>query len=812
MSRGRQCVANSLVSIEHRAISGKLLTKWDADDLNSVFMRGDELYKQVRKTCPHAYLNPHDLPQHLCIQHQMLKSSIASVVTWQRIMKVMALSFPLQQHFSFCFGSDVHGGIFICKGSAIALFSTDLYFYVFDPHARGSDGTIDQEGNAVFLTVNNFFNLQTLLRKIFQCENGAPFELYAMKFENVARLSFAIRRDRCCLSMENDAQICQTCKSQMIFSSPNNGDLDLVENFNLSVNTGPSLVCRSCSQTWFKHSVREATGISEGILSKFGFQQDDLICNTCYKYLKSEKIPPCSSMNGLMFPQKPPELDLTSLEERLVAPRIPFMQLREKPRGGQLSITGNVVNVPADVTSTVKKLPRLPSDNETIPLKFKRSMSFKHFIAFENIRPNKVLAATQWLLQNSTLFRAEGIELNEAWETSVEVEAEEINSATTTASSEEKNTADNWTEDTNIQDRATGNMDTVMQSIDFREFNQILSVAPGETNSPLSVFQDRNAEFLAFPTLYCGEVRPDNSSRLVPLHYSTICKWELRNVDRRCAMCIPNLFFKLKRLQIKQIHDKVMLAMRKCKLQGKKYTAAQILDCRTADSIVRLNEGYHVLCNLRGSPPYWEQAKKDLFAMIRQLGLPTWFCSFSAAETKWEPLLRTLGQLVENITYTQEEILNMTWEQKSKLIKSDPVTCARYFDHRFHKFFANVLCHKSNPVGSIEDYFYRIEFQQRGSPHVHMLLWIRGAPNPHEDSDEKVTQFIDEYITCDKQDADDYLINYQTHRHAKTCMKKNKQICRFNFPIPPMPRTLVLAPLEEDDENFAASTLAYSEV
>lgn len=53
-----------------------------------------------------------------------------------------------------------------------------------------------------------------------------------------------------------------------------------------------------------------------------------------------------------------------------------------------------------------------------------------------------------------------------------------------------------------------------------------------------------------------------------------------------------------------QIQDKVMLTMRKCKLQGKKYTATQILDSQTADSIVRLNEGFHVLRNLRGSPPY----------------------------------------------------------------------------------------------------------------------------------------------------------------------------------------------------------------
>ena len=53
------------------------------------------------------------------------------------------------------------------------------------------------------------------------------------------------------------------------------------------------------------------------------------------------------------FPVKPQCFNLTPLEERLISRRIPFMQIRELPRGGQLSIHGNVVNVPADVNSTV---------------------------------------------------------------------------------------------------------------------------------------------------------------------------------------------------------------------------------------------------------------------------------------------------------------------------------------------------------------------------------------------------------------------------------------------------------------------------
>lgn len=55
--------------------------------------------------------------------------------------------------------------------------------------------------------------------------------------------------------------------------------------------------------------------------------------------------------------------------------------------------------------------------------------------------------------------------------------------------------------------------------------------------------------------------------------------------------------------------------------------------------------------------------------MIRQLGIPTWFCSFSAAETKWKPLLRVLAKLTKNMNYTDSDILKMTWFEKMNLLK-----------------------------------------------------------------------------------------------------------------------------------------------
>lgn len=218
-----------------------------------------------------------------------------------------------------------------------------------------------------------------------------------------------------------------------------------------------------------------------------------------------------------------------------------------------------------------------------------------------------------------------------------------------------------------------------MQPADFREFNRILTVAPAENNTPLGIFQDFFSEFLSFPTIYCGQVRENNNSRLVPLHYSTICKWELRNKDRRVSKNVMNIFYKLKKVQIKQIKDKVSLALRKCNVKDKKLTVGDVLSGNVVQGLIQHNEGYKVLRTLRGYPPYWERAKRDIFSMIRQLGIPTWFCSFSSAETKWKPLLRTLGQLVDGRISSDDELLDMSWNENCRLIKSDPVTCTRFF-------------------------------------------------------------------------------------------------------------------------------------
>ena len=72
---------------------------------------------------------------------------------------------------------------------------------------------------------------------------------------------------------------------------------------------------------------------------------------------------------------------------------------------------------------------------------------------------------------------------------------------------------------------------------------KVLCFAPGEDNIPLGIFMDTDSEFLAFPTIFCGETRPDNKDRKIPDHYSTVCKWELRRQDRRVAQLVYRTSF-----------------------------------------------------------------------------------------------------------------------------------------------------------------------------------------------------------------------------------------------------------------------------
>ena len=157
-----------------------------------------------------------------------------------------------------------------------------------------------------------------------------------------------------------------------------------IKRFHSDIAIRPLYVCSCCHQTWFRKSVSMLKNTHISAESKrlhcTGFTSignEEWICHTCLSALRESKPPKLSVANGMKWPDKPPELYLHQLEERLVALRIPFMQIRELPRGGQYSLKGNVINVPVDIQPTINCLPRPMDENFTVAIQLKKKLSYK---------------------------------------------------------------------------------------------------------------------------------------------------------------------------------------------------------------------------------------------------------------------------------------------------------------------------------------------------------------------------------------------------------------------------------------------------
>ena len=408
---------------------------------------------------------------------------------------------------------------------------------------------------------------------------------------------------------------------------------EIEDQYRLIIKKGPTVICASCNGLWFESSVKRTTksfllekDITPNQIQTICNTNDDTIdlCLTCHRELAHNKIP---ILSQLVFEEIPIELmGLTPLEERMICPRIPFMQIRSLGRDKQYGLRGNVVNVPISVDTSVSVLPRSFDETYTVQIKLKRIMQHKSHFMFENVRPSVIMNAAKYLV-NTPLYVEENVIISDTWindhQNDVEhfVVNDEDRDIVNSKESEAMEIDDNEWNEVHEPINLTSN-DTLWQD------NNAIAFAPGEGRFPLSILRDKHAEELSFPTIYCGHARQLSSD----VSYTKICKWELRHKDRRCC-CIPKIFFMFKKRQYQMITQQISLHLRKTRSTGK-VTAGQVLNEEFVENLCKIDEGYKFLRVDRSSPVYWESRKKEVLAMIRQLGVPTLFVTFSAAETR----------------------------------------------------------------------------------------------------------------------------------------------------------------------------------
>ena len=297
--------------------------------------------------------------------------------------------------------------------------------------------------------------------------------------------------------------------------------------------------------------------------------------------------------------------------------------------------------------------------------------------------------------------------------------------------------------------------DTCLQSELPEEANQVFSIAPGEGNRPIPLLTDTLFEEFANPDKFpFGKGGFADTERDTKLTLRKYVNARLLDQDGRFAKDIEYIFAMQYAVEHKQVRDSISIALRQTRGRQQVSTnlhAGMLKNPQHLQNLFKKDRAYTFLKNIRGSPPYWQKMFYKLLAMIRTLGIPTWFLTLSAADMKWLEVIQSIAKQYGTI-YTEQELLELPWRLKSMWLRSNLVTPARMFQYRLDAFVITFLKSSAQPIGEVIEYVICIEFQARGSPHAHTLIWIKNAPKLGYTDEADVKEFIDKYISCSLPD------------------------------------------------------------
>ena len=105
----------------------------------------------------------------------------------------------------------------------------------------------------------------------------------------------------------------------------------------------------------------------------------------------------------------------------------------------------------------------------------------------------------------------------------------------------------------------------------------------------------------------------------------------------------------------------------------------------------------------------------------------------------------------------------------------------KHFQYLVEVLFKEIIL--DGPLGKVKCYAIRVEFQFRGSPHIHYFLWVVNAPVLSKDTKVGYIQFINHIVKADipdereKPELNKLVKTYQLHSHSKSCRKYKKVDC-----------------------------------
>ena len=469
------------------------------------------------------------------------------------------------------------------------------------------------------------------------------------------------------------------------------------------------------------------------------------------------------------------------------------------PKGQQRKSKGAICSIPVECDQTCNILPCPHERSGIILLKLKRKLEFRGHVYFQPVRPQVVLDALKWLKTNNPFYSNIGVDIdnidtnlttlqqnenvseqnpvlntiggmgnttynepnpngqntspdNEAVDNDVTV----TNMGNTTLSrednSDDDNTPDDEEKDDSLNEHRAPTNETCFQSLipdypvtveennEVSLGNEIYNIAQGKNKHPVSFMMDKNCEELAFPVLFPkGQFgyTLEREMKLSPVKYFNA---RLLHYSGRFATNPEYLFFAQFIIEQRKVSDSINVALKK--IHGQSLTASQIRsDAQSLQNLICQDQAYLFFRQIPGTPPYWQKFMYEVVAMVKQLGIPTWFMTLSCADLRWPELFQIIAR-TQGKNLTDEQVEALSYNERCSMLNLNPVVVAKHFQYRVETFFTEVLLSTANPIGKIVYHALRIEFQMRGSPHLHALIWTSDCPKLTSETKQGYIDFM----------------------------------------------------------------------
>ena len=212
------------------------------------------------------------------------------------------------------------------------------------------------------------------------------------------------------------------------------------------------------------------------------------------------------------------------------------------------------------------------------------------------------------------------------------------------------------------------------------------------------------------------------------------------------------------------------------------------------------DKAFSFMRSIKGTPACWEKFLHQVLALVKQLGTLTFFLTLSCADLRWNELISIIFKF-NCVNISDEEDDEMPYHEKCDTLNKNPVLVARHFQYRVEMFFKIIVL--DGPLGKTQYYVIRVEFQVRGSSHIHSFIWILNAPKLTKVNIDDYRKWVDSVIRSDLPDPNnepalfELVKTYQIHRHSKTCRKYRNEKCIFHFGKFFTNKTIIAQPLAD---------------